>query len=227
MSNFELEDEQNPFASDDIGDTYVPPSKGSRPSKASAEAKAAAAELKRQTLENMTSLLSQINDKDLPYQSRIESLQLLTTTLVPTLFQELLSEAPNVERSIVASRALMAIKASSDLMTRKREAEISDELNPYSPKFQLAFGWIVETFYNVLQNQGLEDLQVNSIFNDLAVSLTGLEDKLEKRLKGVASKALAQLENPFVADFKAELKERTKAAGVLDGSGAPEGIPLN
>lgn len=157
-------------------------------------------------------ILVELRDPDASFQQRLDKLVEVQSLIMPQLVAEIFATRPNVGRSVIISRTAMAIRDISNMIIKKREAEVADDLNPYSPKFQASFGWIIELFYMVVAKQGLDQIQISNLFNDLATELVGWEDKLDKRLKGVSSKALDQLNNPFLDDFK----QKTQAGSTID-----------
>lgn len=160
--------------------------------------------------------LKTINDPNIPLPQRLETIAQTMGLLLPLQIAEGTSARPSVPRSVVLARLMMNLKAIESTLTKKRDIEITDELNPYSPKFQQAFGWFIELFHANLEKEGLDSVQINNVFAALMSDLVGWEDRLEKRLRGVSGKALQMLDNPFVREFTDGLKQSTREAAAQD-----------
>jgi len=151
--------------------------------------------------ENMKILkahLDEVQNDGLSFGDKINNILKINALIIPHLFEELTSITPNMDKSMIASRTISAIKETGNFLIKKHETEISDEINTNSPKFQLVFGWFLDLFHDILSDQGLETIQINNIFHTLSLELSGWEDKINKRLKGLSSRALAEVKNPFL-----------------------------
>ena len=151
--------------------------------------------------------LKSLFESDGSFSEKMDILVKLQSDIAPLIFMELISPIGSVDKSMIAARASSVLKEISQTLVKKYEAEVKDELEVNSPKFQLVFGWIIELFSEVLHNQKLDDITINNIFNALASELVGWEDTVAKRLKGLSRKALASAENPFITEFKNKLKK--------------------
>lgn len=155
-------------------------------------------------LELIKKCLKAIMGPDLSFNQKMDKILEVNTLVIPELFREFTSSMPSVDKSMVGVRILSAIKDLSSIILKKREAEMAEEINPNSPKFQLIFSWFIEVLNAVLERQGLDIIQINNIFNDLSSELNGWEDKIIKRLRGVSAKALDQVKNPLVEKIDKE-----------------------
>jgi hypothetical protein len=146
--------------------------------------------------------LKEIQNTEISFDKRLDSILKVNSLIIPLLFSEMLSDSPDIYRSMVASKVITAIKETGKLLIKKREIELVDEINLNSPKFQLVFGWFLEVINGVLKKQGMNELQLNSIFQELSLELSDWEDRVMKKLKGLSSKALDEIENPFLKTLK-------------------------
>jgi len=173
--------------------------------------------------------IERLNDASLPYNEKLDLIIELKTRIVPLVFQELYSSFPNAEISLIASRAAFALKEAAAIIIKKRESEVSDEINPFSPKFQKAFYWIIELFHQTLIENNCDAITTNNIFTTLSSKLLGWEEVLAKQLKTVSSKALEKVENPFIAKFRDEMRSAYKEeeTPVLIEENKQEETPVN
>lgn len=153
--------------------------------------------------------IEKLNNPNMPYNEKLDLIIELKTRIVPLVFKELYASFPNPEISLIASRASFALKEAAAIIIKKRESEVTDEINPFSPKFQKAFYWIIELFHQVLTENGVDEITTNNVFTNLSTKLLGWEEILAKQLKSISAKALDKVENPFIAKFKESLKETT------------------
>jgi hypothetical protein len=161
----------------------------------------------QEKLEAFQKDIERLNDPNMPYNEKLDLIIELKTRIVPLVFKELYASFPNPEISLIASRASFALKEAAAIIIKKRESEVSDEINPFSPKFQKAFYWLIELFHQTLVENGCDEITVNNVFSTLSSKLLGWEEIIAKQLKSISSKALEKVENPFIAKFKEELKE--------------------
>ncbi len=162
--------------------------------------------------------LSKINDKDLSLPAKLDTLAETLSAIVPLQIGESLAKVPSEARSVALSRAMAGLREITNVLKTKRDVENSDEINPYSPKFQIVFGWFFDVFHHTLTEQGLDEIAINNIFAKLSVELVGWEEKIEKRLRGVAGRALENLTNPLIKDFKDSIRAQTNAANISTNS---------
>jgi len=151
--------------------------------------------------------IEKLNNPNMPYNEKLDLIIELKTRIVPLVFKELYASFPNPEISLIASRASFALKEAAAIIIKKRESEVTDEINPFSPKFQKAFYWIIELFHQVLVENGVDEITTNNVFTNLSTKLLGWEEVIAKQLKSISAKALEKVENPFIAKFKESLKE--------------------
>ncbi|HEC66048.1 MAG TPA: hypothetical protein ENI23_12205 [bacterium] len=157
--------------------------------------------------------LDQISDKNIDYQDKMHSLVGLIKEIIPTLVTEVNSIAPNVDRSVVSARLIIAFNNIAKILEAQRAAELTEEINVRSPKFQLIFGWFLELTHDIMVSQGVEGTQINNVFNSLALELGGWEDKIEKSLKGIKGKAIEQVRSPWIEEFKDKVPAPKKSNG--------------
>ena len=153
-------------------------------------------------LDNLEGYLSDLLKEDMSFSQKMNAILKMNAIIIPEFFRELTSSMPSVDKSMIASKAISAIKDTGNFLIKKRETEMSEDINLNSPKFQLIFTWFMELINEILMRQGLNTLQVNNIFNDLSLELTGWEDKILKRLKGLSSKALDEVKNPLIEKIR-------------------------
>lgn len=158
-------------------------------------------------LEAFRADIERLNNPNMPYNEKLDLIIDLKTRIVPLVFKELYSAFPNSDISLIASRASFALKEAAAIIIKKRESEVSDEINPFSPKFQKAFYWLIELFHQVLVENGCDEITVKNIFSALSGKLLGWEEVVAKQLKSISSKALEKVENPFIASFRNDLKK--------------------
>jgi hypothetical protein len=149
-------------------------------------------------LGKLKACLSEVMGGDLPLGDKMDKILEVNAIIIPELFREFSSSMPSIDKSMIGSRILSAVKDMSGVLLKKRETEVSEEVNPNSPKFQAIFVWFIEVFKMVLDRQGLDTIQINNIFSDLSTELTGWEERISKRLKGLSVKALDEVKNPLL-----------------------------
>lgn len=164
----------------------------------------------KERLEAFQRDIEKLNDPNLSYTDKLDLIIELKTRIVPIVFKELYANFPNPEISLIASRASFALKEAAAIIIKKRESEVSDEINPFSPKFQKAFYWIIELFHQTIVENGCDEITTNNIFTTLSTKLLGWEEVLAKQLKSISSKALEKVENPFIAKFKDGIQNPTE-----------------
>jgi len=142
--------------------------------------------------------LLNIQEKDTSFQDKMDEVLKMNATIVPYIFQELTSDFPDLDRAAVASKAMSSIKEICNVIIKKRDMEISDDINPNSAKFQAVFGWFMELIHDVISRQGLDTIQINNIFSEISIELSGWEEIILKKLKGLSAKALAEVKNPLL-----------------------------
>ena len=154
--------------------------------------------------------ISAVNSDTLPFERKLDKLIDLNNMVLPYLFKELYARYPNADRSVVGARICIALKTATDILIKKRESEVSEEINPDSPKFQKAFEWFIEVVRASMEEAGMDSVAINNTFNVMANRLQGWENLVSKSLKGVSSKALYEVQNPFVKDFISQLHGEEK-----------------
>jgi len=145
---------------------------------------------------------------DKSVQDSLTEIANIKADILPCLLRELLSSAPNPDVSVTVSRANMALKEIANLIVKRREMELSEAINPKSPRFQKAFYMFIELFYQTLVENNIDETQLNNIFNSFSTKLTGWEDAIENSLKGVSTTALDQVKNPFIQNLKTTLESK-------------------
>jgi len=151
--------------------------------------------------------IRKINDPATELSVKIELISKTMSQLIVPLMSEALSAAPNADRSIVFSRILMFLRGMSEQLNKKREVEESDDINVHSAKFQKIFGWFMDIVYVTMEEQKVDPIHLNNIFNALHDKFVGWEDKVSKNLQGISGKALNKVENPFIKEWVEELKQ--------------------
>lgn len=152
---------------------------------------------------------------ELTSSTRIEKLLALNTTIIMSLLKEALADNPDLDRSIVCSRALVAVKDTVAMIKIRNDMESVDSFNPRSPKFGIVFGWFCEMIQRVLSEHADETTTTN-FFNDLVAELSGWEDRIERQFKGVSGKALGALQSPFVEDMREKIRDSSMRAAYLE-----------
>jgi len=139
-----------------------------------------------------------INAIDKPVGDRIAALARMKAHFMPLLFQEAIAVNPSADRSVVIARAMHGIRDLTNMLVKKRELELSEEVDLHNPKFQIVLRWFVETVEQTLrEDHQLPADKVNIFLDNLSGRLVDWEETCNKRLKGVAFKALSEIENPF------------------------------
>jgi hypothetical protein len=139
-----------------------------------------------------------MDDEESPIPKRLEAGSQLITKLTGLLVMEGIQDFPSDERSIVLSRALQSVRDHVAVLAKKRDIQQEENLNPYSPKFGAVFGWFLEMFSETLEEESVDDIVRNNVFESLSLKLIGWEQKIEKRFRGVAGQNIDSLESPFV-----------------------------
>lgn len=152
----------------------------------------------KKDLDTIKHCLKDMMGQSLSFNEKMDKILEINSLVIPELYREFTSSMPSMDKSMVGARTLSAIKDMSGILLKKREAEMAEEINPSSPKFQLIFTWFIEVVNLVLEKQGLDTIQMNNIFSDLSLELNGWEDKIVKRLRGVSAKALDKVKNPLL-----------------------------
>lgn len=160
----------------------------------------------RERLAQFRQELSTILDPSLTTTQRLERLISMQVQVLPSLMEDLLLGAQNETRSVVASRTMQAMRDISSLVTKKHDVENEDTFNARSPKVRAVFGWLIELFHDILRKHTDDEILISNVFNDFANQLAGWEDRTERKLKGIPSRLLGELETPFTADFYEKVK---------------------
>lgn len=150
--------------------------------------------------------LKEISDPAIPFDKKLDTAVRLNSQVLPYLFKELSAQKPNADRSAVGARMCTVLKNVTDIIVKKKESEVSEEINPDSPKFQKAFEWFIETVRVSMEEAGVDSISINNTFNVMVNRLQGWEQMVSRSLKGVTSKAMSEVENPFIRDFMSRLK---------------------
>lgn len=164
--------------------------------------------------------IDKLQTSNLNFNEKLELIIQLKTKLAPSVLKEVFKNSPNPDISLIATRACGILKNTADLIIKKRELEVSDELNPHSPKFQRSFAWFLELFHSAVVELGLDEVQINNLFASLSSRLVGWEDNLVKQLKGLSSKANEVIENPFLQSLK---KSEIETSGEVVKEKKPRG----
>lgn len=202
-------------------DAYAPPP-------TEEDARAERAERKRlkaaraESMKDIRAQLDALKDSTLAPTARIEQLMRLQSSIMVPLLEEVLSETPDVDRSVVCARALTAVRDTVAMVAKKHDLDSQDDFNPNSPKFQVAFGWFIDLVHRVLQANVPDETLVHNVFNDLQNELAGFEDALTRRLRGVTARSYAAFESPFVADWRERLRQTAiEHQRLIEGASAP------
>lgn len=150
-------------------------------------------------------LLDALTDPESTYSEKLDNLSKLQISIVPQLLEELAKTYPSLERSVVAARTSSAIQAVSKSIQDRKAAELEDNLDAHSPKFQMVLGWFMNLFKESMLENDIDSATVDNTFTALAGRLEGWEDKVNKSMKGVTQKALAAVQNPFIEMIKDQI----------------------
>lgn len=172
---------------------------------------------REEVIPKLMAMLLDINDEEKPLPQRLELCSKVATLLMPVLVMEGLQPMPNPDRSTTLSRALSSLRDTVTILKSKRDVEMEDTLNPYSPKFAAVFGWFFQLFYETLAKQQVDEIVINNVFESFSLDLIGWEEKIEKRLKGVAGKNLETLSSPFIKEFTDNIP-KSESEPVIDPS---------
>ena len=156
-------------------------------------------------------LFEELMNDAVPFEDKMKSLLRMQSSTVPALIDELESNEPNVDRSTVAYQILKFLKETREIIIKKREVETSEDINPYAPKFQKVFEFFIELIYEVMVSQETSSIEVSNFFTALAVKIAGWEEEVIKHIKGISSKNLNKLSNPFILKFKKQIKDVKEA----------------
>jgi hypothetical protein len=154
--------------------------------------------------------LTSILDVQLSTTQRLERLLTLQVQVLPALMEDLLLGAQDETRSIVASRTMQAMRDMASIITKKHDVENEDTFNARSPKLRAVFGWLIELFHDILIKHTDDEIFISNVFGDFANQLAGWEDRTERKLKGIPTRLLNEIENPFIADFYEKIKAADK-----------------
>lgn len=161
----------------------------------------------RELMRSIPEKLARVNDPTLALPKKLEILSEIISSMIVPLMDEALSDSPSAERALVFSRLLAYVKEVSGQLNKKYDVEESDDINPYSQKFQTIFEWFLDLIQQSMVEQRMDPILMNNVFNSMHDNLIGWEDKVSRSLRGISGKALAKVENPFVKDFIRGLKE--------------------
>lgn len=151
-------------------------------------------------------LYEELMSEEVSFEDKMKALLKMQSRTVPSLIDELEAKEPNVDRSTVAYQILKFLKETREIVIKKREVETSEEINPYSPKFQKVFEFFIELIHGVMVNQGTDEIEISNFFTALSGEIAGWEDEVIKHIKGISGKDLNQLYNPFVEKFRKQIK---------------------
>lgn len=155
------------------------------------------------------SALSVISDQSTEYSVRYETIAALQGVLVKPLVREMLRSLPNDSKIKAIEKTSKILSDMLKTLESKKKSELSDEIDPTSPKFQLVFEWFIESIHQTMNEMGLDNLVINNFFQEFSTKLQGWEERVQKNLKGVSVKALEKqnLQNPFIQEFKENINK--------------------
>jgi hypothetical protein len=158
-----------------------------------------AVEDKRDFFKHVSKIISDITDTGLSIDKKLDYVIKLNGFLLTLTFRELLADTPREDLMKGAARVTAILKEISASLVNQLKLMESQEINPTSKKFQLAFIWFMQVFREVLEEYQVDSFTVDSIFNELSVRLSGWEETLVNRLKGLSPWAFddEMSKNPF------------------------------
>lgn len=193
------------------GDSSAPPSPSNLrviPIISEAERRQAA----QARLEEFRAEISSLLNSDLTTPQRLERIISMQVRVLPELMEELLFGAQTETRSMIASRTMQAMRDISSIITKKHDVEAVDQFNARSPKVRAVLGWLIELFHEILTKHTEDEILVSNVFNDFANQLAGWEERTERRLRGVPTRLLSELESPLTVDFFDRVNAATQLA---------------
>jgi hypothetical protein len=156
---------------------------------------------KEDIINGINVIINDVTNPDTPIDKKMDYVIKLNGFLASIAFRELLEDLPSDKLMKGTSRISSIIKEISSLVVGQYRLLESYEINPSSKKFQVAFIWFLQSFREVLEYFKLDVLTIDSIFNELSIRLSGWEETLTTRLKGLSPWAIDEemLKNPFKA----------------------------
>lgn len=153
---------------------------------------------KREKLTKAVMALLEKLEKSDSVDMQLNTVIALESKILAPLFDEFVAVAPNPDRSTIGAKFAAVLKHIATLIITRREMHVSEEVNPHAPKFQVIFTWFLEVIQDIMVEEQFDQITIDNFFNKLSQRLAGWEGIIEKRLKGLSSKALDQVTNPLV-----------------------------
>ena len=80
---------------------------------------------------------------------------------------------------------------------KKANFELAQEIDFHHPKIQVAFKFIFEAVIENLESFLSED-ELQIFTQQFAIAITGIEDELNSKLKGLSASVLSTIQNPLL-----------------------------
>lgn len=155
-------------------------------------------EIIQKNLAKVQNLYDNISNNDTTITDKInELLKVKTAMLGPMLQMVGNPNTANPDLSIYVSNVTRMIDNLEQSLYKKANFELAQEIDFHHPKIQVAFKFIFEVVIENLKDFLSED-EMQIFTQQFAIAITGIEDELNAKLKGLSSSVLSTLQNPLL-----------------------------
>lgn len=160
-------------------------------------------EIIEQNIAKVRKLYDSISNKDTTISDKINELLKIKTAMLSPLL-EMIGNPENADADMGfyitnVTRLINDIEVS---LYKKADFEIAQEVDFHHPKIQLAFKFLYEVVKENLSDFLTPD-EMDIFSQQFSIALTGFEDELNTRLKGLSSSVLSTIPNPILKKNKA------------------------
>ena len=149
-------------------------------------------------LDKVRKLYDTISNNDTTITDKInELLKVKTAMLGPMLQMAGNPVTANPDQSIYVGNVTRLVDNLEQSLYKKANFELAQEIDFHHPKIQVAFKFIFEAVIENLESFLSED-ELQIFTQQFAIAITGIEDELNSKLKGLSASVLSTIQNPLL-----------------------------
>lgn len=155
-------------------------------------------EIIQKNLAKVQKLYDNISSNDTTITDKInELLKVKTAMLGPMLQMVGNPNTANPDQSIYVGNVTRMIDNLEQSLYKKANFELAQEIDFHHPKIQVAFKFLFEAVIENLEDFLSED-EKQIFTQQFAIAITGIEDELNSKLKGLSASVLSTIQNPLL-----------------------------
>lgn len=155
-------------------------------------------EIIQKNLAKVQKLYDNISSNDTTITDKInELLKVKTAMLGPMLQMVGNPNTANPDQSIYVGNVTRMIDNLEQSLYKKANFELAQEIDFHHPKIQVAFKFLFEAVIENLEDFLSED-EKQIFIQQFAIAITGIEDELNSKLKGLSASVLSTIQNPLL-----------------------------